>query len=377
LGKLAITTLLPTTTLLLGLFWDFPLCSLLSIRFPLCTLYTLYTRCTPYRTQLLSTVLSHTLPHSTTLSHSSRLTALTTHYLCVALLLTRYQGFYASDAGNVGALVNARVAFNATDAASIALSAGMDQTMGGGLSPTITLPGMASGEISASDVERACANVLTAKFAAGLFDGALPDPANAGLLDTPAHRALAREAAEQGAVLLVNNQIPSDTATAAVASGATVAAAASHTSGKGRKKASSGTRPALPLRLDSIKHIAVIGPNSGCPATGPPPPPPPPPPPGQCGHTTGVDCPGSDVTKINNVTSWNECCTLCLAHPECTVAVLATDAFGGQCMMKSSCDAPTTMPNRIIIDTGRTPPVKPHSKINPWDCLALRAMVGG
>ena len=50
----------------------------------------------------------------------------------------------------------------------------MDQTMGGGLSPTITLPGIATGEISPADVERACANVLTAKFAAGLFDGVLP-----------------------------------------------------------------------------------------------------------------------------------------------------------------------------------------------------------
>lgn len=70
--------------------------------------------------------------------------------------------------------MNARVAFNATDAAAIALSAGMDQTMGGGLSPTITLPGIATGEISPADVERACANVLTAKFAAGLFDGVLP-----------------------------------------------------------------------------------------------------------------------------------------------------------------------------------------------------------
>lgn len=50
----------------------------------------------------------------------------------------------------------------------------MDQTMGGGLSPTITLPGIATGEISSADVERACGNVLTAKFAAGLFDGVLP-----------------------------------------------------------------------------------------------------------------------------------------------------------------------------------------------------------
>lgn len=51
-----------------------------------------------------------------------------------------YEGFFASDAGNVAAMVNARVAFNTTDAAAIALSAGMDQTMGGGLDPSVTLP---------------------------------------------------------------------------------------------------------------------------------------------------------------------------------------------------------------------------------------------
>ena len=32
-----------------------------------------------------------------------------------------YKGLYASDAGNVGALVNARVAFNLTDAAAMAM----------------------------------------------------------------------------------------------------------------------------------------------------------------------------------------------------------------------------------------------------------------
>jgi beta-glucosidase len=76
-----------------------------------------------------------------------------------------YEGFFASDAGNVQALVGARVAFNGTDAAAIALQAGMDQTMGGGLAPSITLPGVKSGEIDAAWIERACAKVLTQKFA--------------------------------------------------------------------------------------------------------------------------------------------------------------------------------------------------------------------
>ena len=57
-----------------------------------------------------------------------------------------FKGFFASDAGNVGALVGARVAYNSTDAAAIAMQAGMDQTMGGGFDPKITIPGVKSGE---------------------------------------------------------------------------------------------------------------------------------------------------------------------------------------------------------------------------------------
>lgn len=65
-----------------------------------------------------------------------------------------FEGFFASDAGNVGALVGARVAYNQTDAAAIAMEAGMDQTMGGGFSPTITVPGVKSGESWCSTVYR-------------------------------------------------------------------------------------------------------------------------------------------------------------------------------------------------------------------------------
>lgn len=118
-----------------------------------------------------------------------------------------YEGFFGSDAGNVGALVGARIAFNDTDAAAIALQAGMDQTMGGGFAPSITLPGIKSGEIRAEWIERACAKVLTQKFAAGLFDGALPEPSKHAVLNSDEHRELARETAAQAAVLLVSTHM--------------------------------------------------------------------------------------------------------------------------------------------------------------------------
>ena len=109
----------------------------------------------------------------------------------------------------------------------------------------------------------------------------------------------------------------------------------------------------------------------------------PPVPKGQCAHTSGVDCPGEDVMKVNNVSGWQECCTLCLNHKECIAAVLAVGSFGvapgGQCMMKSSCDAPTTMPDRELVRTGRTPNGPPESSQSkkPWQCLAARSMIGG
>eukprot|EP01051_Picozoa_sp_SAG22_P016785 SAG22_NODE_2447_length_2558_cov_5.952420_2_plen_183_part_00 len=172
-----------------------------------------------------------------------------------------------------------------------------------------------------------------------LFDGALPDPSKHAVLDSAAHRALARQTAAESAVLLLNRG-----------------------------------NAALPLRLDRLKTVAVIGPNSGCRSESPPPPPPPPPP-GQCTTTPGIDCPGNDYKKVDNVTDIGACCALCLADRHCRTAVLAVGALPGgknQCMLKSGCDAPVTQPARVVIHTGRPGP-KAGSGANPWNCLAQRA----
>eukprot|EP00041_Stephanoeca_diplocostata_P035211 m.1232212 g.1232212 ORF g.1232212 m.1232212 type:complete len:242 (-) comp24660_c0_seq8:128-853(-) len=61
-------------------------------------------------------------------------------------------------------------------------------------------------------IDRATRNILTSKFAAGLFDSPYTDPARVLTLDAPDGRALALDIAEQGCVLVqnVNETLPMD-----------------------------------------------------------------------------------------------------------------------------------------------------------------------
>jgi beta-glucosidase-like glycosyl hydrolase len=249
-----------------------------------------------------------------------------------------YSGFVHSDYGNIGALVNTRTAANGTMAAGLALRAGLDQAfMDGAFSTSILTAGVATGEINENDIERAASKILQAKFAAGLFDGQLPDPSARPNIGSVTHRALARRTATEGAVLLTNpNHV-------------------------------------LPLDVSKLRSIAIVGPFSGCAATaiaagvagtraGE----------GSCAYTPAMDCDGDDLVKIFNVTSAPECCALCNANATCTVAVLATDQL--QCLLKSGCNVPMPNANRVMIDVGRLPPPPPP---NPLSCRAMRGMLGG
>ena len=239
-----------------------------------------------------------------------------------------FTGFVHSDDGNIGALTHTRLCNSSVGAAALALRGGVDQAFcDGTLGPDVLLPALASGAVSRDDFERAVRNVLTAKFAAGLFDGALPDPSRRPLIFSDANRALARRAAAEGAVLLRNKGV-------------------------------------LPIDLRALTSIAVIGPNAGCaaPAAAAAP--------QGCQFLNATDCSGNDLTKINGVASGADCCALCLNYTGCNVAVLATDQ--AQCLLKSSCAQRTANAARLLCDPGKPPPPP-----TPWTCRAMRGQLGG
>jgi hypothetical protein len=170
-------------------------------------------------------------------------------------------------------------------------------------------------------------------------------------LNSPQHRALAREVAAEGAVLLING----------------------------------GILPLTADKLANISSIAVIGPNSGCLGDGPPPPPPAP---GQCTTTEGVDCGGSfdkpgdgsnNIAQHDHIKSSSDCCNLCLNATNCTTAVFYGKGHSGhgpegRCQLKTKCDAPTASTGSTLIHTGRIPPSKPE-RATPVGCHAQNGMI--
>lgn len=116
-----------------------------------------------------------------------------------------------SDCNDIGALALFGIAANATRSMGYAIRAGVDLDLQCGPSPRWSYSNasvaavVAAGFASAAEVDELVAHVLTQKFASGLFENPMTDPAWAVRLNNSESRALAYEAAAQGIVLLKNS----------------------------------------------------------------------------------------------------------------------------------------------------------------------------
>ncbi len=118
-----------------------------------------------------------------------------------------FDGFVVSDANAVRSLETQHFARDLTDAGARAVYAGLDMEMAMFDASYTRLPqAVADGLVDEATIDLAVRRVLTAKFAAGLFEQPFVDEATtAAILDDPAHRDAAQDAAERTAVLLKND----------------------------------------------------------------------------------------------------------------------------------------------------------------------------
>src|SRR4051795_9277336 len=117
-----------------------------------------------------------------------------------------FDGFVVSDASAVRNLVTHGFAADLTDAGARALNAGVDVEMAMGLAAYDRLPeAVERGVVSEAALDASVRRVLEAKLRLGLFDEPFVDEERAReVLGDPAHRDVARAAAERSAVLLRN-----------------------------------------------------------------------------------------------------------------------------------------------------------------------------
>ncbi|GGS01309.1 sugar hydrolase [Streptomyces humidus] len=117
-----------------------------------------------------------------------------------------------SDAGAPSNLVDSEHYFDThEEATAAALTAGVDSftdhgSDGGTITARVT-GALEQGLLTEADVDTAVRRQLSVRFRLGEFDPHLDPHAGTGAFDTPAHRALAREAAERAVVLLRNDGV--------------------------------------------------------------------------------------------------------------------------------------------------------------------------
>lgn len=118
-----------------------------------------------------------------------------------------FEGWVVSDANAVRSLATQHFARDLTDAGARAVNAGLDMEMAMLDAAYSRLPqAVADGLVDEATIDESVRRVLTAKFAAGLFESPFVDAdATAAVLNAPEHRDVAQDAAEATAVLLTND----------------------------------------------------------------------------------------------------------------------------------------------------------------------------
>lgn len=121
-----------------------------------------------------------------------------------------FDGFVVSDCGAIGAMLwGHHVKSTPSEAVTTAIRAGCDLECGGDYQKLIGQL-VERGELAEAEIDRALGRVLTARFRLGMFDPPDRNPYASipmSVVDSPEHRALAREAARQSLVLLKNDQV--------------------------------------------------------------------------------------------------------------------------------------------------------------------------
>lgn len=135
-----------------------------------------------------------------------------------------FEGFVYSDLASIDGIAGGHVAKDLQDAAIQAIEAGTDMDLGARAYATLT-QAVKDGKIKEAYLDRAVSNILRLKFRMGLFENPYVSPEQAKkIVNSEAHRQIAREVAREGTVLLKNDGL-------------------------------------LPLKKD-IQRIAVVGPNA-------------------------------------------------------------------------------------------------------------------
>jgi beta-glucosidase len=140
-----------------------------------------------------------------------------------------FDGFVMSDGGGLDVTYqDHHAAAGPAEAGILSIEAGVDYDLGGKGRCFSTLAGeQRAGKVSMAAIDRAASGILRVKFLCGLFERPYTDPDLAAkVTNTPEHKALARQAADEAVVLLKNEN------------------------------------HVLPLDASKIKTLAVIGPNA-------------------------------------------------------------------------------------------------------------------